>query len=312
MILEFLSSGRLVPLPETMELSGLPSGAGEILVVLLPYGRALVGDLFCGYERWRFGKLGRFPWREISLYDESPQKLSAEGLGAILLPGGAVTRLRGLLLTVVPPPGSHRETLKVLMPLLTVEARALPGLARALPVEDLLAGDGALQRGYWGVRLGLFRRDEEAVERQTLWLRRARHSFGDVQGVPLLWTSPSDVPAAPAREMLLSLGFGREQVSDFRSPDNPSIHRSQWGILLKQRLFSASEEGIEMRLWAFFPVPLWENLRRRDGLTLVESLWAARGYLEAQEAEAFFRPYRSPWQGRGLAAAIGPDRHETL
>lgn len=308
MILEFLSSGRLIPLPETMEVSGLPPETGGTLIVLLPYGRALAGDVFCGYERWRFGKLGRFPWLEISLYDDSPKELITEGLGTILLPGGAVTRLRGLLLGDVVPPGSHEETMKVLVPLFAGE-----GLSRheeELAVEEILALDAILRRGYWAVRLALFRRDRASLERQTVWLGRARYSFNEVQGLPLLWTSPSDFPGAPALEMLASLAFGREQVVDFRSPDNPSIHRSQWGILLKQSLTPSSEEGVGLRVWAFFPVPLWENLRRRDGLTLSESLKAAWGYVEAQAAEGFFRPYRSPWQGRDLAAAIGPDRHD--
>ncbi len=313
MILEFLSSARLVPLPESMELSGLPPGARKVLVVLLPYGRALVGDVFCGYERWRFGKLEHFPWDEISLYDDSSKKLSVEGLSPIVLPTSIVTRLRRLLLAEALPPGDHQRTLSMLMPLLAGEGRQLPASTAGSPFEELLAGDGLLQRAYWGLRFALFRNDEESVEKLSFWLRRARRSFDDAQGLPLFWASPCDNPGRHAFEMLGSLGFSDEQITDFRSPDNPSIHRSQWGVLLKQRCpFPSGKDGVERRFWAFFSVPLWENLRRRDGLTVREALVAAQGYWEAREGEIFFRHFRSPWSDWSLTAAIGPERYESV
>jgi hypothetical protein len=312
MILEFLSSGRLVPLPEPMDLSGLPPEAHRALVVLLPYGRALVGDVCSGYERWLFGKLDRFPWREIVLYDDSPISLPTEGLGAIALHPAVATRLRRLLLGDVDPPGSHRQTLKVLLPLLAGEGRHLPA-ASGSPFEELLATDSVLQRGYWGIRFALYQKDEALLERISLWLRRSRRTFDDVQGLPLFWASPSDVPSRKALETLTSLGFSEDQIIDFRSPDNPSIHRSQWGILLKQRLSEGSEgEELDKRLWLFFSVPLWENLRRRDSLTIPEAFKAAQGFLEAREGELFFRPYRPPWHDWIPAAALGPDRYESV
>jgi len=58
-VFELMSKGNVARLPDDMEIDGLPKDMPSLVILLMPYNRALVGtEVFVFHEKWIWGKLG--------------------------------------------------------------------------------------------------------------------------------------------------------------------------------------------------------------------------------------------------------------
>lgn len=295
MIGELMSTGNIVPLPENTVIRGFPQEVDPEVTLMLPFGRVLVGvRVLGGLEQWLWGKLGVFPWRELSLLPGRPARLVIEGLGEITLSPQTVGRLRLMLLSRATPPGDHFLTVSQL--------RGLLGDSADLSVDPAMLWrtfliKPHLRRAYWGVRFGLLWGGTDMVGRIGVWLKYAPIAFEGLEESPSLWTALSGIPSQETRVEIASFGFAEERFFHLRAGDaNPGVFRSDRGVLLHylHEGFLSKEIGsrVPFRIWVYLPMGLWERLRDRNRIPLREIMLAWWGYVDAGNAEKWFRPYR--------------------
>ncbi len=295
MIGELLSSGRIVSLPANTDVHGFPPGIDPEVVLMLPFGRMLVGcRVLGGLEQWLWGKAGVYPWKELSLFPDHPLHLSIAGLGTVSLSQRMIAQLRRHLLSRATPPGDHFLTIRRLGGLLGKNEVLSPDpgiIWRTFLVKP------HLRRAYWGVRFGLLWGGADMVERIGVWLRYAPTAFEGLEEYPSIWMALSGIPTREIRQEIGIYGFEEDRFFQLRSGDaNPSVFRSEKGYLLHylHEGFVTRElaTGVPFRIWLFLPSVLWERLRNNERVPLREILLAWWGYAEARQSENWFRPYR--------------------
>lgn len=278
-----------------MVIHGLPLGVDPEVTLMLPFGRVLVGNrVFGGLEQWLWGKLGCFPWKEVSLLPGHAVCLSIEGLADIDLSPQTVEHLRQRLLCRATPPGNHYTTVRQLAALIddTGDISVDPGMLwRTFLIRPYL------RRAYWGVRFGLLWGGTDMIGRIGIWLKYAPTAYEGLEESPMMWTALSGTPSRETRREIAARGFSEDRFFHLRSGDaNPGVSRSDQGVLLHylHEGFLSKEiaSRIPFRIWTFVPTPLWERLRTRNRVPLREMILAWWGYTDASCAEEWFRPYR--------------------
>ena len=289
MIFELMSRGDIVELPEGADII---DGCGpEDVILLLPYNRYLHGKMLNGYESWKLCKRepdasrnGSADQEEIFLYEGETRPLNFDIGHQVIISREVVGKLKNALLSSAPPPGEHFQA-----------AAALKGILEPDIVNnELFVFDEAFaftqldkkieaKAAYWAVRFALSRGDHDVVSRIKLWYRIApRIAFSEPK--VLVWFSLLSMPDAEAVASMVSLGMSEENIHRIAAQSvSPVVLFSKKGYLVYASYGDGHRTPV-FRQWAYFPTPVWNELRDRKRITLRELLTAAWGADEARQA----------------------------
>jgi hypothetical protein len=288
-VFELMSKGNVARLPDDMEIDGLPKDMPSLVILLMPYNRALVGtEVFGFHEKWIWGKLGDREWSEIVLYDEQPHTFKIDTFGVVTIGAEGITQLRRHLLAQLSPPGDHLSTLALLSDLLKRNAIILPTPPPSWnQTWSLIERDRALLLAYWGLRWALTWDLQDMVRRLKLWILKAKDAFDEGNRMPRIWFSITGEPSEVALSDWGNLGFGREHLRHLEAEgSNPTVIRIGGGYFLQYwQHHRRTRDPLVYRVWLYLPTPLWEELRDHYLLSLTEVIQASWGYLEAVDAE---------------------------
>lgn len=301
---ELMSDGTLVSLPETAHVEGLPLEMTPLVLVWLPFNRALAGTAMVVYESWFYGKVGGRLWREVQLYPHTLLRVHEPGVGEIKIPSQTVDTLIGLLRAHIAPPGDHEMSLLLLNEYLKPFNAFKVKVASGFPFCELPENLTFLRTAYWGIRSALQRGERGSLQRICQWLRLARDAFDSESKLPLMWGFLNGIPTQEVFERLCSVGFTIEQLRQLDIDDsNPAVLRCDGGYLLQYwddfQPLSALAPAFSVRFWYFVPAPLWKELKGRLGLSIKDIVLCCWGYLEALEAERSLSAYKgenNPYQ----------------
>ncbi|PIE54061.1 MAG: hypothetical protein CSA35_07800 [Dethiosulfovibrio peptidovorans] len=296
-VYELMTNGDAVRLPGLPFFESVPGVDEPRVVLLMPYNRLLVGFCYGGaYERWLWGKPGDIDsWQEAFIYDRLPSTFDT-GDVVISVSSEVTSRLRSHLLSELPPPGNHGDTMFVL--------RDLLGAAFPMDQDDLwddeegvlasLFNLGEFRYLYWGVRKALSLGDHSMVGRVKIWARRGVDVFRDIAEPPKMWMSVGELPGNKGLAELESLLFKPEQLRRMNLEKSGSVvFRGDTGYLVRfegQRPFGE----IAVTVWMYFPTPIWEEMKDRRGLRAQEIVILSWGYLDALEATRELERYGRP------------------
>ena len=281
MIFELMSRGNIVELPEAPNV--INGYEPEDVILLLPYNRYLQGKIQSGYESWKLCKIGIPEQEEIFLYEGETRALNFDS-HRVIISQEVVDKLKNTLLASTMPPGEHFQAAAVLKGILEPDIinDELFVIDEAFAMERLDKKIEA-KAAYWAVRLALSRGEHDAVSRIKLWYRIAP-SIAFSEPRVLVWFSLTQMPDFEAVTSMVSLGISEENISWVAAQTvSPVVLFSQKGYLL----FASYGDGQKtpfFREWAYFPVPVWNELRDRKRITLRELLTVAWGADEVRKA----------------------------
>lgn len=297
-VYELMTDGHIVRLPDLISIGDIPKEGDPLVILLMPYNRALVGFRQGGaYEKWLWGKPGEDNtfWRESFLYDDVPCRFDT-GDTIITIGGEVSTKLRSELLRQLPPPGNHGNTMSILKGFLS--ATSLFDEEDSWDDEDLLlsslSGMGEFRLLYWGVRKALSLGDHSMVGRIKIWARRGIDVFREEPVLPKMWVSVGDLPGNKGIAELEALLFKPDQLKRMNAEKSGSVvFRGDSGYLVRfegQRPFGE----IPVSVWMYFPFYMWEEMKDRRGLRPQEIVILSWGYLDALEATEDMERYMLP------------------
>lgn len=292
-VLELMSDGKIVKLPEGMQVPGLPRPLSMLVALLLPFNRVLLGSSVQGMDTWTWGKLGSGEWKEVFLYDDVPVILKEPNIPEIVLNEDAVAKVKSFLFEQLPPPGNHISTILVLRGI--SHGLEIPGENHEWNDEQWflskVAGDETLVKAYWGIRRALFERNPEMLERIKTWYTYASDVFQDPFNYPRMWFSLGQLPEESELADLEGLGFTRENLKNMNAKfSNPIVLSNALGYLILLIEYSGDNFN-ELRVWMYINMNLWEELRRKRKLSIKEVVSAGWGFLDAVDAELVMTRY---------------------
>ena len=286
-VLELMSDGKIVKLPEGMEVTGLPAHLSVLVALFLPFNRVLLGSSLNSMDSWNWGKLGTREWKEVFLYDDIPLLLKEQDIPDITLNEEAVAKLKAVLFEQIPPPGNHISTVLVLRGI--SRGFEIPGEHREWSDEQSFLSSisvhDRLSKAYWGIRKALFERNPEMLERIKTWYTYASDVFQDPFNYPRMWFSLATLPGEEELADIESLGFTRDNLKNMNGKfSNPIVISNALGYLILLIEYSGNDYN-ELRVWMYINMNLWEELRRKRKLSIKEVVSAGWGFLDASDAE---------------------------
>ena len=292
-VLELMSDGKIVKLPEDMKLQGLPSHVQVSVALLLPFNRVIVGSSINGMDLWTWGKLGDMEWRELFLYDGTDQILKEDNIPDIILNADSVDRLKSFLFEQIPAPGNHVSTVLVLRGINS--GSEIPGDGHQWTDEQWflsrISGNNIVIKAYWGIRRALFERNPEMLERIKTWYSYASDVFQEPFNYPRMWFSLTDLPGKEDTEELEGVGFTRENLKNMNSKfSNPIVLSNALGYLILLTEYTGIDRN-ELKIWMYINMNLWEELRRKRKLSIREVVSSGWGFLDAVDAETMMGRY---------------------
>jgi len=308
MIFELMSDGKIVRLPDAMDIHGIPDHIFPRVILLLPFSRVLVGTcMLDNLDSWFYGKLGTDTWKEVFLYEDSSLMLGGEEIPEIELKQEDVIFLKEQLLEQLSPPGNHVSTLLVLRGLKadldvfsdgntwTNENWVLSHINKNIP----------LRRAYWGIRKALVHKNTAMLERIKTWFNFASDVDFEPFGHPQIWFSLTELPGDGDLGQIEGLGFTRDNLLKMNSNfSNPVVLSNALGYLVLMIQYSGDEYG-ELRVWMYLTMSMWEELRRNKRMSIKEIVNAGWGYLDALEADQELSRYGRLREGIELAHENG-------
>jgi hypothetical protein len=222
------------------------------------------------------------------LYENGPQSFALDNSTKVTLPAGAVSEIRNVLFSQMPPPGEHLPTVLIMRGPL----KDHPVFKDDIVVQNELAflqsieKDNVLNRTYWAMRFALFRGEFEAIARIKTWLRAAADLFDphDQQGhAPKVWFSLTPLPGGKELSEMEALSFSLDDLQRMISQSAlPVVLFSKAGYLVLSDFGGSG--GTLFRVWVFLPVFLWNELRERRKLSIRDLVISAWGYCDTLQA----------------------------
>jgi len=308
MIFELMSEGKIVRLPDTMNIDGLPEKLLPRVILLLPFNRVLVGTcMLDNMDSWFYGKLGTGKWKEVFLYEDSPLVLGGDDIPDIELDQEQVVFLKEHLLVQLSPPGNHVSTLLVLKGLRTDLGIFNDGntWTNETWVLSHISKNIVLRRAYWGIRKALVHKNTPMLERIKTWFNFASDIDFEPFGHPQIWFSLTELPGETDLAEIEGLGFTRDNLLKMNSNfSNPVVLSNALGYLVLMIQYSGDEYG-ELRVWMYLTMSMWEDLRRKKKMSIKEIVHSGWGYLDAIEADQEMSRYGKLREGIELAHENG-------